>query len=298
MNQGAELKKSQTAVADIYYMDDGPADGSPVLMLHGFPDDPGGFNSVLMHIKGRGLRVIRPYLRGFGPTQVYQAAARTGQAAALGQDAIDLADSLGIKQFYIVGHDWGSRAGHAAAILAPDRVSGLVGIASPYFVDPEMPVGFRLKQTQAFWYQLYFQTREGKLALEQNRAELCEHLWRTWSPTWTFSPQDFQSVLSSLSNPSFPEIVVSYYQHRWGIGSDSAIYEAQQAKLQATQTIDVPTLFIAGDADACTLPDASRNVDKFYRAGFQRVDLDAIGYFPHREQPSRVAESILDFCCR
>jgi hypothetical protein len=59
---GTKLKKAQTAVAEIYYLENGPADGSPVLLLHGFPDDPGGFNSVVMHIRGRGLRVIHPYL--------------------------------------------------------------------------------------------------------------------------------------------------------------------------------------------------------------------------------------------
>jgi hypothetical protein len=106
-----------------------------------------------------------------------------------------------------------------------------VAIASPFFVDPGMSVGLRLKQTQAFWYQLYFHTRAGRLALEQKSAELCGHLWRTWSPTWVFSPQELQFVLPSFRNPSFPEIVVSYYQHRWGIGNDSLIYEAQQAKL-------------------------------------------------------------------
>jgi pimeloyl-ACP methyl ester carboxylesterase len=297
MNQGAKLKKARTAVAEICYLEDGSADGSPMFLLHGFPDDPGGFDSVVMQIKGCGLRVIRPYLRGFGSTQVHQSAAQTGQAAALGQDVIDLADDLGIARFSIVGHDWGSRAGHAAAILVPERVSHLVAIASPFFLDPGMSVSLRLKQKQAFWYQLYFHTAEGKLALEQNRAELCEHLWRTWSPTWAFSPQELQSVLTSFRNPSFPEIVVSYYQHRWDIGNNSAIYETQQAKLQTAQTIDVPTQFIAGNVDGCTLPDSSRNVEQFYRAGYQRVDLAEVGHFPHREQPRRVGDLILDFCC-
>lgn len=297
VDQGGKLKKVETSVAEIYYLENGPADGTPMLLLHGFPDNPGGFDSVVTHLMDRGWRVIRPYLRGFGPTRVHEPAARNGQLAALGQDVLDLADALRINRFYIVGHDWGSRAGHAAAILAPDRVSGLVAVASPFFVDPGMPVGLRLKQTQAFWYQLYFHTREGRLALENNSTELCEHLWRTWSPTWVFSPQVLQSVLPSFRNPSFPEIVVSYYQHRWGIGNDSVIYEAQQAKLQRTQIIDVPTQFIAGNVDGCTLADSSRNVEEFYPAGYQRVDLAGIGHFPHREQPGTVADLILDFCC-
>jgi pimeloyl-ACP methyl ester carboxylesterase len=47
---------------------------------------------------------------------VNEPGARTGEAAALGQDLIDLADALGIGVLNVVGHDWGSRAGHAAAI--------------------------------------------------------------------------------------------------------------------------------------------------------------------------------------
>jgi pimeloyl-ACP methyl ester carboxylesterase len=58
----------------------------------------------------------------------------------------------------------------------------------------------------------------------------------------------------------------------------------------------VPTQFIAGNVDGCTLADSSRNVEKFYSAGYQRVDLAAVGHFPHREQPGTVADLILDFC--
>jgi pimeloyl-ACP methyl ester carboxylesterase len=60
--------------------------------------------------------------------------------------------------------------------------------------------------------------------------------------------------------------------------------------------MDVPTQFIAGNVDGCTLADSSRNVEEFYPAGYQRVDLAGVGHFPHREQSGTVADLILDFC--
>ena len=198
-NHLTERRSVRTAVATISYLEDGPSDGSPVFFLHGFPDDPTGFDKVVDRISNHGLHLIRPFLRGFGPTEVNSPTARTGEAAALGQDLIDLADALGISVLKVVGHDWGSRAGHAAAILAPQRISSLFAISSPFFVDPDLPFHLRLRQTQAFWYQLYFCTREGKLALEQQAAELAEHIWRpAWLPTWKFALEELQSELGEI----------------------------------------------------------------------------------------------------
>jgi pimeloyl-ACP methyl ester carboxylesterase len=295
VNRSTGWKNVRTTFGTIFYLEDGPSDGRPLFLLHGFPDDPMGFDKIVDGIDNHGLRVIRPFLRGFGPTEVNEPNARSGESAALGQDVLDLADALGISVFKVAGHDWGSRAGHAAAILAPHRISGLLAIASPFFLDPDLPFQLQLRQTQAFWYQLYFHTREGKLALEHQIAELTEHIWRTWSPTWKFAAEELQAVLPSFNNASFAETVVSYYLHRWNVGMDSPAYKAQQSALRAARTIDVPTVFVCGDADACTLAAVSRNVERFYKAGYERIELPGVGHFPHREQPITVADLILRF---
>jgi pimeloyl-ACP methyl ester carboxylesterase len=72
---------------------------------------------------------VRPLLRGFGPSRVTVGEAQSDQFAALAQDVIDLADALRIYRFGVVGQDWGSPAGHAAAVLAPERVTWLVALA-------------------------------------------------------------------------------------------------------------------------------------------------------------------------
>ena len=46
-NRPIGCKSVRTAVASVSYFEDGPLDGSPVFLLHGFPDDPTGFDKVV-----------------------------------------------------------------------------------------------------------------------------------------------------------------------------------------------------------------------------------------------------------
>jgi pimeloyl-ACP methyl ester carboxylesterase len=63
----------------------GPESGLPVVLLHGFPDDVRTYDGVTGPLAAAGLRVVVPYLRGYGPTRYRDAATpRSGQQAALG----------------------------------------------------------------------------------------------------------------------------------------------------------------------------------------------------------------------
>jgi pimeloyl-ACP methyl ester carboxylesterase len=283
------MKIVQTAVAEIGYLESGRSDGVPVLFLHGFPDDAHTWDLVVAELDGLPLRLIRPFQRGFGPSRVTAIAANSGQVAALAQDVLDLADGLGIDRFILVGQDWGSRAAHAAAILAPERVTRLMVLATGYGPGPDNPE-VRLRQAHAFWYQWWFHTAGGRLALEQDRAKVCEYLWRVWSPEWRFSPEEFESIVPSLENDQFVDTVIHYYRHRWGAAPSSPLYEAQELRLRDTPPIPVQTTFICGMADACNLPEISRETEKLYPAGVERVELAGVGHFVQREQPRVVAE--------
>src|SRR5206468_3267883 len=105
----------------------GRDDGTPVVLLHGFPDDPRAYDGALDALAGLGCRVLVPWLRGYGPTRfVDPATPRSGQQAALGRDLLDLIDALGFEQAALAGYDWGGRAACIVAALWPKRVAGLV----------------------------------------------------------------------------------------------------------------------------------------------------------------------------
>jgi pimeloyl-ACP methyl ester carboxylesterase len=225
-------------------------------------------------------------LSGFGPSRVTARDAHSGQVAALAQDVLDFADALGIDRFGLVGQDWGSRAAQSVAVLAPHRITRLIALATGYGPAPDDPE-LRLRQAQVFWYQWWFHTEMGRLALEQDRAKVCAYLRRVWSPKWQFSPDEFAAIVPSLGNEQFVETVIHYYRHRRNAAPGNQRYEQHENKLRGTPPIPVPTVFVCGTADACNLPESSRGNEKLFPAGLERIELPGVGHFVQRERPGR-----------
>src|ERR1700679_3413616 len=154
------MKTVRTERLEIAFEDGGPPDGTPVLLLHGWPDAPRGWARVASGLHQKGWRTITPYLRGSGPTRFLSAdTPRVGTGVALAQDAIDLADHLRLEHFAVVGHDWGARVGSTLAALFPERLTALTALSLAYqphgvFSIPDF------QQSRRFWYQ-WFQCVEG-----------------------------------------------------------------------------------------------------------------------------------------
>jgi pimeloyl-ACP methyl ester carboxylesterase len=115
-----------TPQVQVHYFDLGNPAGTPVLLLHGFPDSPIAWGPVIDRLDTSNLRLIVPYLRGYGPTTVLRDDLVGGQEAALGHDLLVFTNALGLERFHLVGHDWGARTAYAACIFAPDRILSLL----------------------------------------------------------------------------------------------------------------------------------------------------------------------------
>ena len=89
------MKTVHTPVLEIAYLEHGPPGGPPVVLLHGFPDDVHAYAEVAPALAARGMRVLVPWLRGYGPTRFLEAATpRSGEQAALGADLRDFLAAL------------------------------------------------------------------------------------------------------------------------------------------------------------------------------------------------------------
>mgnify|MGYP000137293331 FL=1 len=206
-------------VLNVGYADEGPADGPVVFLLHGFPYDIHAYAEVTPLLVEAGCRVIIPYLRGFGPTRFTDASTpRSGEQAALGADLLALMDALKIPSAVLAGYDWGGRAACVVAALWPKRCQGLVSVNSYNIqniarsMQPEAP-----EREHLLWYQYYFHNERGRDGLALNRHDMTHLLWKQWSPTWSFLPEQFQQTAVAFENPDFVDVVIHSYRHRYGL---------------------------------------------------------------------------------
>src|SRR6516225_2797595 len=91
------LAQVDAGVLNVAYYESGPSDGTPVVLMHGFPYDVQSYKDVAPVLAGEGCRVIVPYMRGYGPTRFRESATlRSGQQGAFGADLLALLDALDI----------------------------------------------------------------------------------------------------------------------------------------------------------------------------------------------------------
>jgi len=288
------MKTVRTDVLEISYESGGPEGGSPVLLLHGWPDAPRGFAGLADRLHAQGFRTITPYLRGFGATRFLSSATpRVGTAVALAQDAVDLADRLGLGQFAVVGHDWGARTAYTLAALFPERVTSITALALGYQPRGEAKVpGF--EQSRRFWYQWFMCTDGGAAKVEADPIGFARIQWETWSPAGWFEEAEFVETARSFTNGDWTAITLNSYRSRWRKGeATDARLNGLQRRLKQVEMLSTPTLMIQGGADSCAGPSESEGLDSCFTGGYRRVVLDGVGHFPHREAPEAVSEAIL-----
>lgn len=110
---------------------DGPADGEPVLLLHGFPEEGHCWRFVQPTLAAAGYRSVAPDLRGYSPGARPVDVAEYTMAHLVG-DVLALADELGWERFHLVGHDWGGAVAWQVAGRHPERIRTLTAVSTPH----------------------------------------------------------------------------------------------------------------------------------------------------------------------
>lgn len=134
-------------------LDDGPLDGTPVVLLHGFPQRASSWELVAPLLHEQGYRTLAPDQRGYSP-RARPSGRRAYALDHLTADVIALIDALGVDEVHLVGHDWGAAAAWSVAGHHPDRISSLTAVSVPHpgaFMQA-MPRGQLLRS----WYMAFF----------------------------------------------------------------------------------------------------------------------------------------------
>lgn len=261
--------------------------------MHGWPDSTRTWLGVAPGLAEAGYRVYIPSLRGFGGTQFLTSQQRrTGQLSSLGRDLIEVADSLGVGRFSVVGHDWGARAAYIAACLWPERVHACVALSVGWGTNnPSQSLS--LRQVQNYWYHWYLATERGERLVRFNAKEFTRHIWKEWCPFWSIDEDEFELTSHAFSNPDWADVVLHSYRHRWGLAPADVSCAALEVSLASPPLISTPTLVLHGTDDPCNSPVTSEGKEALFSGTYERRLIERCGHFPQREHPDVVLSEVL-----
>lgn len=292
----AALKRIGAGMLDVGYAEAGPADGAPVLLLHGWPYDIHSYVEVAPILAAAGYRVIVPYLRGYGTTRFLSSGtARNGQQAALGVDLIALMDALEIEKAIIGGYDWGARTADVVAALWPERCKAMVSVSGYLIGSQELNrTPLPPKAELQWWYQYYFATERGQAGYAKYTRDFARLIWQLASPKWTFDDATFERSAAAFDNPDHVAVSIHNYRWRLGLAAGEPRYDALERKLAALPTIGVPTITMEGDANGAPHPDPAIYAKKFSGPYEHRLIAGGIGHNLPQEAPQAFAQAIID----
>jgi len=292
----ASLKYIDAGLLNVGYAEAGPADGPPVILLHGWPYDIHSLVDVAPLLASAGYRVIVPYLRGYGTTRfLSDATMRNGQPSAVAVDTIALMDALKIKKATLGGFDWGARTANIVAALWPERCKAMVSVSGYLIGNPEaerkpLPPKAELQ----WWYQFYFATERGREGYDKYRHDFSKLIWQLASPKWEFDDATFDRSAKAFDNPDHVAIAIHNYRWRLGLAEGERNYDDLEKKLNQRPVITVPTITMEGDANGARHPEPAAYAKMFSGKYSHRTITGGIGHNLPQEAPQAFAEAVVD----
>jgi len=290
------IKQINAGVLNVGYADIGPANGRPVILLHGWPYDIYSYAAVAPLLSAKGYRVIVPYLRGYGTTRfLSNDTVRNGQQAAVAVDAIALMDALKIDKAVVGGFDWGARTANIMATFWPERCKAMVSV-SGYLIGSQAANRAPLppKAELDWWYQFYFATERGRAGYEKYRRDFNKLIWQLASPKWNFDDATFDRSATSFDNPDHVQIVIHNYRWRLGLAEGERQYDDFERRLAQGPVISVPTITLEGDANGAPHPDPTAYAKKFSGKYAHRDIKGGVGHNLPQEAPQAFADAIIE----
>jgi pimeloyl-ACP methyl ester carboxylesterase len=290
------LKQIDVGVLNVGYAEAGPADGAPVILLHGWPYDIHSFAEVTPRLAQAGYRAIVPYLRGYGTTRFLASDTfRNGEPAALASDVVALMDALNLEQAIIAGFDWGARTANIVAALWPQRCKAMVSV-SGYLIGSQAAGRIPLppQAELQWWYQYYFATERGAAGYGKYRRDFSRLIWQLASPKWNFDDATFERSAAAFDNPDHVAIVIHNYRWRLDLAKGEPRYQELERRLSEAPVIAVPTITMEGDANGAPHLDPSAYAKKFSGKYEHRNIAGGVGHNLPQEAPQAFAQAVID----
>ncbi len=293
--------------------------GPLVLLVHGWPESWYSWRHQLTGLAAAGYRVIAPDMRGYGDTDS-PAAASEYRIDILAADLVGILDAVGEETAVIVGHDWGSMVVWNAALLHPERFTGVIGMSVPYGGrSAKAPLeGWREAMGDQFFYILYHNEAGGVAEKEYDSdpRTFISMLYASpdtprHEPTITDTKRSAGGWIGRIGLPKqrpdwLTEADLDYYVNeftRSGFRGGVNYYRNFDSNWEFTKDIDpvvsIPSAFLSGEADmviAGAKEDALRKMMTPVMSDLREITLlPKMGHWVQQEDPAGTNAAILRF---
>jgi pimeloyl-ACP methyl ester carboxylesterase len=255
--------------------------GAPlVLLLHGFAESMHSWHAQVAALAAAGYRAIAPSQRGYSPG----ARPDTSDTAnyhidRLMDDAMAIVAACGHadRRFHLVGHDWGGSIAWSLADRFPRRLKSLTVLSRPhpnaFNRALQMPDGDQAQRSRH--HKAFLEPDAADAVLAADAKWLRERLAANGVPAAAI-----EKHLGVLGNKDAMEAALSWYRARGAIRGPLGM-------------IEVPTLYIWGDADDTVGRIAAEGTQDFVAAPYRFEVLPGVGHFAADQAPERVSELLL-----
>ena len=306
-------KMIKTNGIDMGVYEAGPKDGVPVVLCHGFPELAFSWRYQIRDLAAAGFHVLAPDQRGYGLTsrpekiEDYDMAHLTGDLAGM-------LDAFGIKKAVFAGHDWGGIVVWSMPLLYPDRVSGVIGVNTPFLARPPIDpiMGMRALYGENM-YIVYFQRpgvadgllakdtgktfrffmRKGgataeeyaKLPKEQRNLELVHALQSDeslWPGELVMPKDELQFFINTFQKTGFTGGINWYrnFTRNW----------VESGKIE--QKVHVPGLIIMAEDDVVLSPAMADGMERFV-PDLEKVLIKKCGHWTQQEHPQETSDAMI-----
>lgn len=257
-------------------VDSGPADGEPVVLLHGFPQRATSWDRVTPLLHADGLRTIALDQRGYCAS-ARPRGRRAYRISELVGDVIALLDTAGLADAHVVGHDWGAAVAWGLAGNHPERVRSLTAVSVPHpaaFLKA-MVVSDQLLRS---WYMGFFQ------------LPLLPELILTSAGPLPARALAGMGMTREMIERYRAEMVTDGAV-RGGLGWYRALPFASPRG--ATARVRVPTTFVWSDNDAALGRGGAELTERYVDADYRFLEMNGVSHWIPDERPVELAEAIV-----
>jgi pimeloyl-ACP methyl ester carboxylesterase len=279
---GMKLATRRIEVSDVtlHVVSAGPADGPPVLLLHGFPEFWYSWRHQLAALARAGFRVLVPDLRGYNRSDK-PSDPNVYSPDHFVADALGLLDALQVEQAFVAGHDVGGGTTWRLALMHPERVRKAVifNAAHPLASSQARPQD---DADTVSWFRAFF------------RLPWLPELVARSGGWWLLSKN-----LRDTSRPgTFGDPVLDVYKSAWNRGNAISTminsYRAPFVAVPDSAVLEVPVRVVWGANDAFFSARAASLTSEIVGAE-AFVEISDATHWILLEEPERTSWEMIDF---